>query len=165
VIFPFCTKSFCDGPIPRPEESHWGGVSECDRGISAMRSLKPPGLSSHGKKHSPSPPSGIWNTVCYNCAPYHKNRRKVYCSSLHFIKIHVSSKRISMCMTYAIVCCLRMARIRWTTHLTCVVEIWTHLIVQGSRFCLEVPWCDVTVAWLLRVYELQTSYVEITLRF
>ena len=27
VIFTFCTKSFCDGPIPRPEESYWGGVS------------------------------------------------------------------------------------------------------------------------------------------
>jgi len=31
------SKSFCDGPITRLEESHRGGTSECYREASAMR--------------------------------------------------------------------------------------------------------------------------------
>jgi hypothetical protein len=50
VIFTFCTKSLCEGPIPRPEESYWGGVSECDSGISAMRSLRPSRVVKKKKK-------------------------------------------------------------------------------------------------------------------
>ena len=47
-----------------------------------------------------------------------------------------------MCMKYAIVCCLRIARIYLQAHLTCVIEIWTHLIVQDSSLCVEDIWCD-----------------------
>jgi len=140
-------------------------VSECDSGISAMRNLRPPrAVELWEIKLSPSPSTGIWNVVSYNYPPYSKNR-KFYSANLYFTKIHVSRKRICVCMQYAIVCCLRMARICRAAHLTCVVEIWTHLIVRGSRVCWKSHDVTVIVAWLFRVYVLQMFCVEVTICF